>query len=167
MISLQISAEYAIIIYNAVRCWNWPWRYECMDQMLCRMAEHFFVYSASDELYRSRLLGEDQGWFAQVYLLLLFGQLYKKAGLVLPFKDIAAAVERGRTGYFHLIWFAFYIRYLVRHKRSKLVASRIRQTGWWISFWDEVIRNSKRTRKKSWIDRNQIGAPRFAWKRLL
>ena len=41
VISLKISVEYAIIIYNAVRCWNWPWRYECMDQKLCRMAELF------------------------------------------------------------------------------------------------------------------------------
>lgn len=36
-----MSIEYAIIIHNAVRCWNRPWRHEHITQMLCRMAEHF------------------------------------------------------------------------------------------------------------------------------
>ena len=41
MISLRISIECAIIKHNAVRCWKWTWRHECINQMLCRKAEHF------------------------------------------------------------------------------------------------------------------------------
>lgn len=33
-----------------------------------------------------------------MYSILFFGQFYKKAGLVLLFKDIEAAVERGAVG---------------------------------------------------------------------
>ena len=41
MIFLRISVKYAIIVHNAVRCWNGPWRHDRIDQMLCRPAEHF------------------------------------------------------------------------------------------------------------------------------
>lgn len=40
MIFLRITVKYAIIIHNAVRCWNIPWRHDRISQMLCRMAEH-------------------------------------------------------------------------------------------------------------------------------
>ena len=41
MIFLRITVKYAIIIHNAVRCWNKPWRHDRINQMLCRPAEHF------------------------------------------------------------------------------------------------------------------------------
>ncbi len=53
MIFLRISVEYAIIIYNAVRCWNKPWRHDRINKMLCRLAEHFAYQGESS--YGSQL----------------------------------------------------------------------------------------------------------------
>lgn len=42
-IFLQIYAQYAIIIYNTVRCWNKFWRYDWNRKKLCRLVELYFI----------------------------------------------------------------------------------------------------------------------------
>ena len=43
MIFLRTPVEYAIIIYNAVRCWNRPWRYGCIQKNALPHGRAFFL----------------------------------------------------------------------------------------------------------------------------
>lgn len=56
MFFLRIPVEYAIIIHNAVRCWNRPWRHDRISQMLCRSAEHFCYQYGRIFLWQSVIL---------------------------------------------------------------------------------------------------------------
>ena len=89
MIFLRISVEYAIIIYNAVRCWNKPWRHDRINKMLCRLAEHF--------AYQGNLLMAVS--YKKLWKLLIDKDMKKKDLCARAGISSASVTKMGRNGH--------------------------------------------------------------------
>ena len=91
MIFLRIYNKYAIIVHNAVRCWNEPWRHDRINQMLCRLAEHFCL-----SVWRSLLMAVS---YKKLWKLLIDKDMKKKDLCAKAGISPASVTKMGRNGH--------------------------------------------------------------------
>lgn len=91
MIFLRISAEYAIIIHNAVRCWKRPWRHSCNMQNALPSGRAFCILA-----WRNLVMAVS---YKKLWKLLIDKDMKKKDLCVKAGISPASVTKMGRNGH--------------------------------------------------------------------
>ena len=91
MIFLRISAEYAIIIHNAVRCWKRPWRHSCNMQNALPSGRAFCILA-----WRNLVMAVS---YKKLWKLLIDKDMKKKDRCVKAGISPASVTKMGRNGH--------------------------------------------------------------------
>lgn len=91
MIFLRISAEYAIIIHNAVRCWKRPWRHSCNLQNALPSGRAFWRLA-----WRNLVMSVS---YKKLWKLLIDKDMKKKDLCVKAGISPASVTKMGRNGH--------------------------------------------------------------------